>query len=55
MTTNLIEPFNAWLRDERHHSICSFLVEHMTKLGVMLVRHKAKSNQWKGSIGSKID
>ena len=26
----------------------------MTKLGAMLVRHKAKSNQWKGSIGSKI-
>ena len=55
MTTNLAESFNARLRDERHHSIFSFLVEHMTKLGVMLVRHKAESNQWKSSIGSKID
>ena len=55
MTTNLVESSNAWLRDERHHSICSFLVEHMTKLGAMLVRHKAKSNQWKGSLGPKID
>ena len=27
----------------------------MTKLGAMLVRDKAKSNQWKGSIGPKID
>ena len=27
----------------------------MTKLGAMLIRHKAKSNQWKGSIGLKID
>ena len=55
MTTNLVESFNAWLRDEQYHSICSFLVEHMTKLGSMLVRHKAESNQWKGSIGPKID
>ena len=47
MTTNIVELFNAWLRDERHHSICSFLVEHMTKLGAMLVRHKAESNLWR--------
>ena len=55
MTTNLAKSFNAWLRDERHHSICSFLVNRMTKLGVMLVRHKVESNRWKGSIGPKID
>ena len=55
MTTNLVESFNDWLRDERHHSICSFLVKHMTKLSAMLVRHKAESNQWKGSIEPKID
>ena len=45
MITNLVESFNAWLRDEQHHSICSFLVEYMTKLGAMLVRHKVESNQ----------
>ena len=27
----------------------------MTKLGTTLVKHKAESNQWKGSIGTKID
>ena len=55
MTTNLVESFNAWLRDERHHSICSFLIKHITKLGAMLVKHKAKSNKWKCSIRPKID
>ena len=55
MTTNLAESFNAWLRNERHHSICSFIIEHMTKLGAMLVKHKAESNAWKGIIGPKIE
>ena len=55
MTTNLTESFNAWLRDERHHSICSFLIEHINMLGAMLVKHKAKSNPWKCFIGPKID
>ena len=54
MTTNLTESFNAWLRDERHHSI-RFLIKHMTKLGVILVKHKAESNQWKDSIVQKIE
>ena len=26
----------------------------MNKLGAMLVKHKAESNKWKGSIGPKI-
>ena len=55
MTTNFAESFNAWLRNERHHSICSFIIEHMTKLGAMLVQHKAESNAWKGIIGPKIE
>ena len=54
MTTNLVESFNAWLRDERHYSICSFLIEHITKLGATLVKNKDESNQWKGFIGLKI-
>ena len=45
MITDLAESCNAWLRDERHHFIYSFLVEHMTKLGAMLVRNKVESNQ----------
>ena len=55
ITTNLAESFNAWLRNERHHSTCSFIIEHMTKLGAMLVQHKAESNAWKGIIGLKIE
>ena len=55
MTTNLAESFNAWLRNERHHSICNFLLEHMSKLGSMLVKHKEESNKWKLSIGPKIE
>ena len=55
MTTNLSESFNAWLRNERHHSIYSFIIEHMTKLGAMLVKHKAESNARKGIIGPKIE
>ena len=48
MTTNLAKLFNAWLRNERHHSICNFLLE-------ILVKHKEESNNWKGSIGLKIE
>ena len=55
MTTNLVVSFNAWLRNERHHSICSFIVEHITKLGALLVKHKQESNNWKCTIGPKID
>ena len=55
MTINLVESFNAWLRNERHHSICNFLLEHMSKLGSMLVKHKEESNKWKLSIGPKIE
>ena len=40
MTTNPAESFNAWLRNERHHSIFNFLMEQMAKLGSMLVKHK---------------
>ena len=55
MTTDLEESFNSWLRNERHHSICSFIIEHMANLGAMLVKHKAESNAWKGIIGLKIE
>ena len=55
MTTNLTESLNAWLKNERHHSICTFLIEHITKLRAMLVKHKANSSQWKGTIGLKIE
>ena len=55
MTINVAESFNAWLKNERHHSIYSFLVEHMTKLGAMFVKHKVEINDWRGIIGPKIE
>ena len=44
MTTYLAESFNAWVKNERHRSICSFITEHMLKLGALLVKHKEESN-----------
>ena len=55
MTTNLAKSFNAWLKNECHHSICTFLMDHMIKLGGMLVKHKEESLKWKGSIGPKFE
>ena len=51
MTISLTESFNTWLKNERHHSICTFLMVHMIKLGGM---HKDESLNWKGAIGPKI-
>ena len=55
MTTNLVKSFNAWVKNERHQSICNFIMEHMLKLGALLVKHKKESNNWKGCIGPKIE
>ena len=55
ITTNLVESFNAWLKNEQYHSICSFIIEYMTKLSAMLVKHKVESNVWKGIIELKIE
>ncbi|RVW90276.1 hypothetical protein CK203_036766 [Vitis vinifera] len=44
----------AYARHERHHSICNFLMEHMAKLGSMLVKHKEQSNNWKWSLEPQL-
>ena len=54
MTSNLTESFNSWLRHERHHNICVFFIEHMDKLGYLLVEHKNGLVKWNGCIGLKI-
>ena len=54
MTTNLVESFNASLKNEHHYSICTFMMEHIIKFGGMLVKHKEKSKHWKRSISTKI-
>ena len=55
MMKNLVESYNAWLKNERHHSICTFFKDHVIKLGGLLVKHKDESLKWKGSIGPKIE
>ena len=55
MTTNLAELVNALVKNERHKSICTFIMEHMLKLDALLVKHKEESNNWKGCIGPKIE
>ena len=54
MKTNLAESFNAWLKNERHHSIYTFMMEHIIKLDGMLVNHKEERKHWKGSIGLEM-
>ncbi|RVW30634.1 hypothetical protein CK203_041042 [Vitis vinifera] len=55
MTSNLAESFNSWLRHEQHHNICVFFIEHMDKLGSLLVEHKNGLVKWNGCIGPKIE
>ena len=55
MTTNLVESFYAWLKNESHYFICTFLMDHMIKIDGMLVKQKEESLKWKESIGPKIE
>ena len=55
MTSNLVKSFNACLKNECHHLICTFIMEHVIKLYGMLVKHKEESKHWKWSIGPKIE
>ncbi|RVW82503.1 hypothetical protein CK203_046270 [Vitis vinifera] len=55
MTSNLAESFNSWLRHERHHNICVFFIEHMDKLGSLLVEDKNGLVKWNGCIGPKTE
>ncbi|KAL6332031.1 hypothetical protein AAG906_020390 [Vitis piasezkii] len=40
MTSNLVESFNSWLRHERHYNICVFFIEHMDKMGVLVLKEE---------------
>ena len=55
MTNDLVKSFNAWVKNERHQSIYNFIMEHMLKLGALLVKHKEESSNWKGCKGLKIE
>ena len=53
-TTNFDESLTIMLKDKCHHSIYNFIMGHMAKLGAMLVKQKAESTTWEGSIRPKI-
>ena len=55
MTTNIVESFNAWLREECHQTIYTLLLMHMDKLATMLDTHMRGTNKWKSMVGPKTE
>ena len=55
MTTNIVESFNAWLRNERHQTIYTLLLMHMDKLVAMLDTHMRGTEKWKSVVGPKTE
>ena len=55
MTTNIVESFNAWLREERHQTIYTLLMMHMDKLVAMLDTHMRGKDKWKSVVGPIIE
>ncbi|XP_059593539.1 uncharacterized protein LOC109122719 [Vitis vinifera] len=55
MTTNIVESFNAWLREERHQTIYTLLMMHMDKLVAMLDTHMCGTDKWKSVVGPKTE
>ena len=55
MTTNIVESFNAWLRDERHQTIYTLLLMHIDKLVAMLDTHMRGTQKWKSMVGPKTE
>ena len=53
MTTNNVESFNAWLKEERHQTIYTLLLMHMDKLVSMLDTHMHGIKKWKNVVGPK--
>ena len=53
MKTNIVESFNAWLREECHQTIYTLLLMHMDKLVVMLDTYMCGTKKWKSVVGLK--
>ena len=51
MITNIVESFKSWLREERHQTIYSLLLNHMDKLVGMLTNHIIHTKKWKSLVG----
>ena len=54
MTTNIVESFNAWLREEHHQTIYTLLMR-MDKLVGMLDTHMRGTGKWKSVVGPKTE
>ena len=55
MTTNIVESFNSWLREERHQAIYTLLFMHMDKLVGLLTNHIIETKKWRSVVGPKIE
>ena len=55
MTTNIVESFNSWLREERHQTIYTLLLMHMDKLVWMLTNHISETEKWKSVVGPQTE
>ena len=55
MTTNMVESFNSWLKEECHQTIYTLLLKHMDKLAGMLTNHISEIGKWKSVVGPKTE
>ena len=53
MTTNIVDSFNSWLREEHHQTIYTLLLMHMDKLVWMLTNHISETEKWRSIVGPK--
>ena len=52
---NIVESFNAWLREKRHQTIYTLLLMHMDELVAMLDTHMHGTDKWKSVVGPKTE
>ena len=55
MNTNIFGSFSAWVKEEQHHTIFSFIEKHMDMLASLLVEWKTTMQSWERSIGPKTE
>ena len=53
MATNLVESFNARLKEERHYTIFNFVMTHMDKFAHLACDHMDTIENWKALISPK--
>ncbi|CBI32890.3 unnamed protein product, partial [Vitis vinifera] len=55
MNTNIFGSISAWVKEEQHHTIFSFIEKHMDMLASLLVECKTTMQSWERSIGPKTE